>query len=199
MASSITHWLGLLKAGDRTAAQPLWERYFARLVELARMRLRGGQRRAADEEDVAISAFASFCRNAMAGRFPQLDDSTDLWKLLVIITARKAADLLVRERCQKRGGGRGRSAVAEIAGPDEQDFLEEVLGSEPTPQLAAQMAEEYEHLLDRLGDETLRAVATWKVEGYTNQEIKSKLGCSLATVERKLARIRGIWQRSAPD
>jgi DNA-directed RNA polymerase specialized sigma24 family protein len=107
--------------------------------------------------------------------------------------------LLARERCQKRGGGRGQTAVAEVAGPDEQVLLEEVIGSEPTPQFAAQMAEEYEQLLDRLGDETLRAVATWKVEGYTNQEIKSKLGCSLATVERKLARIRGIWLRSAPD
>ena len=32
---SITHWLGALKAGDLAAAQPLWERYFQRLVRLA--------------------------------------------------------------------------------------------------------------------------------------------------------------------
>ena len=37
---SITRCIGLLKAGDRAAAQPLWEAYFRRLVALARARLR---------------------------------------------------------------------------------------------------------------------------------------------------------------
>src|SRR5262245_62417052 len=46
---SVSHWLGQLKAGDRAAAQPLWERYFRRLVALARTRLQGTPRRAADE------------------------------------------------------------------------------------------------------------------------------------------------------
>jgi hypothetical protein len=35
---SVTHWIGLAKAGDSAAAQPLWERYFQRLVGLARHR-----------------------------------------------------------------------------------------------------------------------------------------------------------------
>jgi hypothetical protein len=29
---TLTDWVGLLKAGDRTAVQPLWERYFRLLV-----------------------------------------------------------------------------------------------------------------------------------------------------------------------
>jgi hypothetical protein len=49
-ADDVTHWLGRLKEGDRAAAQPLWERYFRRLVGLARERLRGLPRAAADEE-----------------------------------------------------------------------------------------------------------------------------------------------------
>src|SRR5262245_43324907 len=61
-AGSVTHWLGLLRAGDHAAAQPLWERYFSRLVGLARAKLQGLPRRAADEEDVALSAFDSFSR-----------------------------------------------------------------------------------------------------------------------------------------
>jgi hypothetical protein len=69
-SGSVTHWLGLLKAGDHAAAQPLWERYFGRLVGLARARLRGARGHAADEEDVALSAFASFCKGAEQGRFP---------------------------------------------------------------------------------------------------------------------------------
>ncbi len=59
---SVSHWLMQLKAGDPAAAQPLWERYFHRLVELARQRLTPASRRAADEEDAALSAFDSFFR-----------------------------------------------------------------------------------------------------------------------------------------
>jgi hypothetical protein len=59
----------------------------------------------ADEEDVALSAFDSFCRGAEKGRFPRLQDCDDLWQLLFMITTRKAADLVEHERRQKRGGG----------------------------------------------------------------------------------------------
>jgi len=45
---SVSNWIGRLKAGDPAAAQRLWERYFERLVGLARTQLRGAPRRAAD-------------------------------------------------------------------------------------------------------------------------------------------------------
>jgi hypothetical protein len=67
---SVTHWINALKGGDPAAAQKLWERYFARLVGLARKKLQGTRHLTADEEDVALSAFDSFCRGAAAGRFP---------------------------------------------------------------------------------------------------------------------------------
>jgi Tfp pilus assembly protein PilF len=105
-AGSVTHWISRLKAGDHAAAQPLWEAYFRRLVDLARARLRGRPRRAADEEDVAQSAFASFCRAAEGGRFPRLHDRHDLWQLLVLLTDRKAAHLVRDERRHRRGGGK---------------------------------------------------------------------------------------------
>src|SRR5262245_51958409 len=103
---SVSHWLTLLQSdGDAAAAQRLWERYFHRLVGLARAKLQGQPRRAADEEDVALGAFASFCRAAEAGRFPRLADRHDLWRLLVTLTERKASNLIRAERRQKRGGG----------------------------------------------------------------------------------------------
>src|SRR5438874_3477307 len=86
----VTVWLGQLVAGDPAAARPLWDRYFHRLVGLARKRLRDAPRRAADEEDVALSAFDSFCRNAEAGRFPDLTDRDGLWRGLATFTLRKA-------------------------------------------------------------------------------------------------------------
>lgn len=58
-------------------------------------------------------------------------------------------------------------------------------------------AEEYERLLDVLGDEQLRQIAIWKMEGFTNAEIAEKCGRVIPTVERKLQRIRGIWSRKS--
>src|SRR5258708_31897584 len=82
-SGSITHWIGELARGDADeAARHLWDRYFDRLVGLARSRLRAVQRGAADEEDAALSAFDSLCRGVTAGRFPRLDGREDLWRLL---------------------------------------------------------------------------------------------------------------------
>jgi DNA-directed RNA polymerase specialized sigma24 family protein len=182
---SVTHWLEQLKAGDRAAAQPLWERYFQRMVELARQHLRSAPRRLADEEDVALGAFDSFFRGAQRGHFPQLADRNDLWRLLVVITARTASDLKRRERAQKRGGLRLPLA--------NQADLAQVVGTEPSPEFAAQVAEECQRLLARLGDGELRSIALWKMEGYSNDEIATKIGCVARTVERRLAVIRSLW------
>src|SRR5262245_51636439 len=88
---SVTHWIGDLKSGGDSAAQHLWERYFQRLVRLARKKLQSDRRprTAEDEEDAALSAFDSFCRGVDRGRFPRLTDRDDLWRLLVVLTLRK--------------------------------------------------------------------------------------------------------------
>jgi DNA-directed RNA polymerase specialized sigma24 family protein len=187
---SVTRWLGRLQAGDRAAAQPLWERYFGRLVAVARARLQGAPRGMADEEDVALSAFDSFCRGAGRGRFPQLADRDDLWKLLVVITARKACHLVRDEQRLKRGGPAGEAPRPGDEAPD----LEAVVGAEPSPEFAAQVAEETQRLLAALGDDDLRRVALAKMEGYTVEEIAARLGCAPRTVARKLALIRKEWE-----
>ena len=185
---SVTRMLGLLKSGDREAAGQLWGRYFRKLVELARVRLRSMPRRAIDEEDVAVSVFDSFFRRAEQGQFPRLDDRDDLWQLLFVLTVRKAANLSHHENCQCRGGGRV-SALSEL----ECMGADEILSTEPSPELAAQFAEECERLMEMLVDETLKLVARWKLEGYTNAEIAGRIGCIEQTVERKLRTIRRIW------
>jgi DNA-directed RNA polymerase specialized sigma24 family protein len=182
---SVTCWLGRLRAGDAAAAQPLWERYFVGLVDLARKRLRGAPRRGADEEDVALSAFDSFCRAAACGRFPQLADRDSLWRLLVIITARKAHYVVRHNSRQKRGGARG----------EDGEGLEQILSREPSPEFAAQVAEEFRRLLAALGDQGLEAVALARMEGYTVEEIAARLGCAPRSVKRKLQVIRSLWQK----
>jgi DNA-directed RNA polymerase specialized sigma24 family protein len=191
---SVTHWIRLLKAGEHAAAQPLWEAYCRRLAGLARQKLGAAPRRAADEEDVALSAFDSFCRGAERGRFPQLRDRDDLWHLLVVLTARKALQFLRSECREKRGGGKVLTEADLEAADDSGDgALARVLGQEPTPEFAAQVAEEYQRLLDLLGDDELRAIALWKMEGETNEDIAAKLGCVPRTVERRLRVIRSLW------
>ena len=189
---SISRCLALLKAGDTSSAQQLWEAYSGRLMSLARARLKGLPRRVADEEDIALGAFDSFCRRASRGEFPRLDDRGDLWQLLVVLTMRKVIDLARHERRKSRGGGEVLS-LADVA----EHGLEGIPDPEPTPELAAQVAEECRRLLDVLDDETLRSIAVAKLEGYTNAEIAARLDCVPQTVERKLRLIRNLWAREA--
>ena len=189
---SVTRLIGMLKEGDRVAAQRLWEAYFQRLVALARARLRNTARRVADEEDVALSAFDSFYRRAEGGQFPRLQDRDDLWQLLFVVTVRKAIDLVRYQGRKSRGSGR----VVSLTDLDELG-AEAVLGTEPSPELVAEMVDECRRALERLPDATLRAVALWKMEGFTNGEIAAKLGCVEKTVERKLRTIRDVWTGGA--
>jgi DNA-directed RNA polymerase specialized sigma24 family protein len=195
---SVTHWIHRLKDGDSTAVQPLWKAYFGRLVSLARAKLRGAKKRDEDEEDAAVSAFHSFWRGVKEGRFPQLEGSEDLWRLLVVITARKAYDLAKREKRKKVGGGAVRGDSA-LRGPDGTPGggWEQVIGDAPTPEFAAQAAEEYRRLLDQLGDDQLRSIAVRKMEGFKNEEIAALLDCAVSTVERRLKLIRDIWKEDA--
>ena len=167
---SVTRWLGPLQAGDPVAVQELWERFFRRLVGLARHKLRGAPRCAACEEDVALSVFDSFCRHAGRGRFPELADRDGLWRLLVTITVRKAAHLRRDEGRRSPPGGGG----------------EAVLSPEPSPD---------RRLLAMLGDEELRRVAVGRLEGYTVEEVAGKLGCAPRSVKRKLRLIRSLWEK----
>jgi DNA-directed RNA polymerase specialized sigma24 family protein len=195
--SSISDWLPALAAGDQVAAQRLWENYFAQMVRLAAGKLQGIARRAADEEDVALSAFDSFCQGLQAGRFPQLADRHDLWRLLVVLTARKAADMVQHGKRQKRGGGHVRGDSA-LAGESNGVGWEQVVGREPTPEFSCQVREQMSELLSALNDPTLQAIALAKLEGHTNEEIAARLNVVPRTIERKLVLIRRRWQPEVP-
>jgi DNA-directed RNA polymerase specialized sigma24 family protein len=188
LSRSITRCIDMVKRGDRAAADKLWDAYMRRLIALARARMGGVVRRVADEEDVALSAFDSFYRRAECGQFARLSDRDDLWRILVLITERKAIDVMRREGRKSRGEGK----VLSLAKLDNETAAD-VLDPGPTPEFAAQVADEFRKLLELLGDDSLRKVALAKMEGYTNREIAETLGCIEQTVERKLRSIRQIW------
>ena len=110
-----------------------------------------------------------------------------------MLVARKVSRLVRDERRAKRFG---RFAAA----PDGMEALiNEIPGREPPPDLVHQMNDECQNLFDRLTDDSLRMVASMKLEGYTNGEIAEHLGCGHRTVERKLQVIRQLWLGDEPQ
>jgi DNA-directed RNA polymerase specialized sigma24 family protein len=176
---TVSQWIHQLKQGSDQAVQELWDRYQFRQRGLARKLLSNAPRGAADDEDVALSAFNSFCMRAAEGKFPVLEDRDDLWKILATITVRKASRLARRERGRR---------LADVEHPIE-DFSDDG----PSPELALITKQELRRLFDLLEDEQLRVVAYCKLEGETNSQIAATIGKSVPTVERKLRAIRQLW------
>ncbi len=193
--SSVTEWIQQLREGDSVAAQRLWERYFQQMVTLARRRLEGAARAAADEEDVALSAFRSFCLGAREGRFPQLLDSDSLWPLLMVITANKSVDLIRKNNRLRRGGG---VRVRQDGSDTTSSILNEILGKEPTPEFAAELSDQLQRLLNKLrskGDDDLVRIALFRMDGYSHREIADKIGCSVRSIDRKMIMIAQVWEK----
>jgi DNA-directed RNA polymerase specialized sigma24 family protein len=176
-------WAVRLRAGDPVAARELWDRYFDRMVAMARKKLRGLPGRASDEEDVALSAFKSFCRAVEGGRCEEALAPDGLWALMMALTARKAVDLWRYETRRKRSRPDGEPGAG-------QQLLDVAPSREPDPEFVARMADECDRLLRRLGDPILKTIALRKMEGFTNAEIAVELDVTLRTVERKVNLIR---------
>ena len=76
-------------------------------------------------------------------------------------------------------------AASEFTDPhegDDDNLLAQAVSSEPTPEFAAMVAEEYRRLLDRLDNDVLRRVAILRMEGFTTDAIADQLGCARRTV-----------------
>jgi DNA-directed RNA polymerase specialized sigma24 family protein len=188
---SVTHFFSQLQTGDPAAAEALWERFFPRLVALARKTLAGRPQRVADADDAAQSAFASFCLRVRAGEFA-IRDRNDLWNLLGVITVNKARIQARREAAAKRGGGRvvGEDALTR---PDGSPLPMEEAAIMPPADFDCHC----EELLSQLEPE-LRQFAVLRLLGYRNREIAELHDCTERKVERKLNLIRLRWEAQWP-
>ena len=184
---SVSHWLNSLQAGERTSISRIWERYFHQMANLARKKLRHVPSRAADEEDVALSAFDSFCKGMEQGRFPDLRNRDDLWSLLAVLTLRKAINLIKSESTRKRGG--------DVTALTDDRILKELMDNEPPPDVTVAMNEECLALLDRLPDDRFRTLVLMKLEGRTNEECSQELSRTRATIQRMLNLVRHTWKQ----
>ncbi|WP_182870196.1 ECF-type sigma factor [Rhodopirellula sp. JC639] len=191
--SNVTGWIDQVKDGNSVAAVELWHHYYDRLIRAVRNRLRGQNRAASDEEDIVVSVFESFYRAAGQGRFPEMSDRDDLWRLLLKMSARKVIDKRRREHRQRRGAGDQPRSLA--TGRGDEDAIIDVIGDQPTPEMVAMMTESLERLLARLGQGQMREIAVGKMEGFSNAELATRLNCSERTIERRLHLIRETCQQ----
>ncbi len=180
---------------DEDACARLWQSVYERIVTYTRGRIAVKDQRVADEEDIAQSAMKSFFRAAEAGRFRTLTNSDELWRILITVMARKSHALQQRQAAEKRGDGQVRGdsvfrlvAQGRISGTNFADlrrFVDELLG-------------ECRERIEALPDEILRTIAVKRMEGFQVTEIAVEMSLSVATIKRKLARIRDLWAADAP-
>ena len=191
---SITVWFDELKRGSPDAAEQLWNRLFGRLVDYARTRMSGIDRRVSDEEDIAIGVMAALCEAAERNRLPSIEGREDLWRMLLRWTRNDVFDQRRYQEAAKRGGGdvRGESA---IRSGDTQitSSLDRFVSDAHPADVLHEMSEQFTELLQRLPDDVLRTIAIDRLHGYQNEEVAVRLGVSTRTVERKLRLIRGFW------
>ena len=187
---SVTLFIERVKAEDPEAAGQIWQRYFERLLPLARSKLKALSHRAVDEEDILVSVFDRFFNAAKQNRFAKLQDRDDLWQILLVLTERKVADTYRRSLAQKRSGGSADQNEARQAGAGVSDMAD----PEPSPEFVVLFNDNLARALHRLGETSTREVAILRMEGCQNREIAQQLEISLSSVERKLRVIREVWR-----
>lgn len=178
-AGRITRCVDSVKQGEVDATVDLWDAYFIRLVGLARRRL-GSNRHRVDPEEAASSTLRLFFQGLSSGRFPDLHDRDEAWRLLATMVVRKADQLSRAFRRQKRGAGWHRMDASGLA-------------DRPSGPSIAAYATALAELVETLPTEQERLLVLWRLEGRGLEFMAHELRCSKATVNRKLDLIRKTW------
>ncbi len=174
-----------LRNGDEEVLAEFCARYSSALASVAEGKIAPAMRRRFGPETVAQSACCSFLLRAREGRF-EIPDSEALWRLLCAITLTK-----VREKARFHSRGkRGVDRELDDGGGGEGERISErIPASEPGPEHAAAIAEEFEKLIGELDEEEQRIVELRLLQRST-AEVAEALGCSERTVRRLSGQLR---------
>jgi DNA-directed RNA polymerase specialized sigma24 family protein len=196
---SLTRYVHELRSPEKRqrdeAARMLWERFSPRLRLLVRRHLDNRILRREDEQDILQNMFASFCQAQSMGKTAPASRQ-ELWRLLVRITMCKVVNTAhrhladrrdVRKEHSERPGNKGDNPLAE-------GMEEHADRAQPSPDERVAVAEEIERLLAILPAD-LRQIVLWKLEGFTNAEISTKISKTIRSVELKLQLIRKLLQK----
>ena len=176
------------RAGSEQAATALFERYYARLIELIRRKTGWRLKQAEGSTDVAQSALRSFFSQIRNDHVQVTDDDT-LWPLLVAITLNKVRNRGKFWQRGKRDPGK-QQPLAEGLDPLEQG---------PTPEDAAVLQELIDQLLAPFSDRRRRTVELL-LEGLPVHEIAVQVGTTQRTIyNTRLAAAQILEQLLASD
>jgi RNA polymerase sigma factor (sigma-70 family) len=176
-----------LRGGERQIVDEFWGRYGPLMHQVAEQHLSPQLRRRVGAEDVVQSVCRTFFRRVRGGEFA-LPDSEALWRLLCAITLTK-----VREQSRFHGRAkRGMQREIAMAGPsDDTSSGVSQYGQArgPTPAEAAEFSEQFQNLIQGLGEEEKQLVYL-KLDALTNEQAAQKLGCSERTVRRLVKQLQ---------
>jgi RNA polymerase sigma-70 factor (ECF subfamily) len=176
-----------LRAGDPKAAAEIYTRHAAQLARLAEQHLNRKLAGRVDGEDVVQSVFRTLFARCARGEL-RLDNSAEIWRLLVCLTLRKA-----RARARQHFANK-RDARAEVAGAD--SWLDVVAGHEPDPAEAVEMVDQIENLLRGLPPLYCH-ILQQRLQGQTVAAIALDLGVSRQTIYRALELLQYRLRRNA--
>lgn len=161
-------------AGDADAADLLFARYGQRLIRVAEQQLSHRLAGRLDGEDVVQSVFRTFFRRSAGGEF-QIDNSAQIWRLLVKITVMKA-----------RAKGRWHTAdKRSVAAETTDEFLVDALAHEPGPEEGVILMDQIEAMLEGLPPLHGR-ILEQRLQGHGVQDIARQLNVARQTVYRAL-------------
>jgi RNA polymerase sigma-70 factor (ECF subfamily) len=169
------HLAERLREGNEGAAHALFHRYAVRLVRLAEQHLSRKVAGRVDAEDVVQSVFRTFFHHTARGDF-RIDNSAQLWRLLVTITIRKAQAHARHHTAERR------NPAAEVPGDE---WLSRAVAHEPGPDEAVALVDLIETLLRGL-PALYGQVLERRLRGETVAGIAPQLGVCRQTVYRAL-------------
>ncbi len=172
-------WVERIRAGDQDAAIELIRQYEPLVRREIRMRLSDDRlRRAFDSMDICQSVFASFFARTAAGQF-DLDDPTQLVKLLITMARNKLASASREENCERRDHRR-------VEQCDTQAWSR-MASHDTTPSHAVEAREMYHSVMQQLSPEE-RALAVHRANGLSWTEIANQVGGTADGRRMQLAR-----------
>jgi RNA polymerase sigma-70 factor (ECF subfamily) len=186
MDDASVNLLARWREGDQQAATQLFERYAARLIALANSRLTAKLTARVAGEDVVQSVYCSFFEGARDGRYV-LQESGDLWRLLVAITVNKVQHQYRRHNAGKRSVG-----VEQPLGDAGDGSLllpPELLVQEPSAEESVALTELLERVMGGL-DPLQQRIVELRLQGYNLGEIVERTGRTRPTVRRVLDRVK---------
>lgn len=191
---SLSDLINRLRDGQEEAFEAVFSKYFNRLVSLATRKMSGLNLVPRSGEDIALSAMKSFCLGLRENRI-DLDNEKDIWGFLFLITVRKACGERRKILSKKRGFGQTVIAENFAATDDESGRIESVITDDSVPELALELAELADELVDFVASKPIyREIIQMRMENYSIEEIAKKLDVVPHTVYYHLNMVKKRWE-----